>query len=61
MTERREEIVIQSWPHRCPYCDEVISYDAYSLVEGENTIVCPSCQKTFIKIVSDPAGGKEDE
>lgn len=50
-----KEILIQSWPHRCPYCDGVITYDAYSLVEGENAIVCPSCQKTFIKIVSDPA------
>ncbi len=55
-----EKILIQSWPSRCPYCDEVVSYDAFPLVEGENVIVCPSCRKTFIKIVSDPALAKED-
>lgn len=61
MAGGREEILIQSWPHRCPYCDEAISYDAYPLVEGENAIVCPSCQKTFVKIVSDPMEGEEEE
>jgi hypothetical protein len=59
MDSRSKEILIQSWPHRCPYCDEVISYDAYSLDEGENRIVCPSCEKAFIKIVSDTAGEEE--
>lgn len=54
-----EEILIHSWPHRCPYCDEVISYEGFPLAEGENPIVCPSCQKTFIKIVSTPELGKE--
>ena len=51
-----KEQVIQKLPYRCPYCDEPVSYD--QLKEGENTIECPSCQKTYIKVVSKPS---EDE
>ena len=48
-----EERVVQSFPHRCPYCDQPISYDPFDLEEGENRIECPSCKKIFIKVISD--------
>jgi len=51
-----KEQVIHKLHYRCPYCDEPVSYD--QLKEGENTIECPSCQKTYIKVVSKPS---EDE
>ena len=44
---------IQKFPYRCPYCDQSISYDHFDLKEGENEIQCPSCKKTYIKVVSD--------
>ncbi len=47
-----EERVVQSFPHRCPYCDQPISYDPFDLKEGENRIECPSCKKIFIKVSS---------
>ena len=46
------ETVVQQWVHRCPYCEEPISYDQIPLAPGENRISCPSCKKVFIKIVS---------
>ena len=45
------EQTIQKFPYRCPYCDEPISYGPLALKEGENFIQCPTCQKTYIKIV----------
>jgi hypothetical protein len=47
------EQVIQKFPHRCPYCDEVVSYDAFNLRAGENEIECPSCKRVYIKVISD--------
>jgi uncharacterized Zn-finger protein len=47
-----EEKVNQKFPYRCPYCDQTISYDQFDLKAGENEIQCPSCQKTYIKVVS---------
>jgi hypothetical protein len=52
MKKESTEIVVQALPHRCPYCDQVIAYDLVRLKKGENSVKCPSCQKTFIKIVS---------
>jgi len=52
------EQIIQKLPYRCPYCDQQISYGPLTLKEGENFIQCPTCQKTYIKIVSKPS---EDE
>jgi len=48
-----EERVIQKFPYRCPYCDQLISYEKYDLKVGENEIECPSCKKIYIKVVSD--------
>ncbi len=48
----REEVV-QKFPYRCPYCDDVTTYETLSLQPGENKIQCPSCQRIFIKVVSD--------
>jgi DNA-directed RNA polymerase subunit RPC12/RpoP len=47
-----EEQVIQKFSYRCPYCDQPISYEKYSLKAGENEIQCPSCHKIYIKVVS---------
>ena len=55
----KEEQVIQNFPHRCPYCDETISYDTFDLKPGENEIECPSCKKIYIKIISDSLNGPE--
>jgi len=48
-----EEKVVQKFSHRCPYCEKPLSYDQFDLKRGENVIQCPSCNFTFIKIVSD--------
>lgn len=47
-----EEQVIQKLPYRCPYCEQPISCDQFSLRIGENEIQCPSCKKTYIKLVA---------
>jgi hypothetical protein len=49
---RSEERIVQKFPHRCPYCDQPISYDPFDLKVGENEVQCPSCQKIYIKIFS---------
>jgi len=48
-----KEIVVQEFPHRCPYCDQPVSYEQFDLKPGENLIRCPSCQTTFVKVVQD--------
>jgi Zn finger protein HypA/HybF involved in hydrogenase expression len=53
MEKKSEEQVIQKFPHRCPYCDQPISYDQFDLQDGENEIRCPSCKKIYIKVVSE--------
>jgi hypothetical protein len=53
MKEKVDEQIVQSFPCRCPYCDQPVSYDHIALREGENSIPCPSCNKVFIKVVSD--------
>ncbi len=52
MKSKLEEQVIQKFPHRCPYCDQPISYDQFDLQKGENEIQCPSCKRVYIKVVS---------
>ncbi len=49
-----EEQVVQKFPHRCPHCDQPISYGQFDLKVGENEIQCPSCKKIYIKIIRDP-------
>ena len=58
MTDEPNEMVVQKFPHRCPYCDQPVSYEEFDLKQGENLIHCPSCQTTYIKVVQD-AGGNE--
>jgi hypothetical protein len=53
MKSKLEEQVVQKFPHRCPYCDQPISYDQFDLRDGENEIQCPSCKKRYIKVVGD--------
>lgn len=48
MSEQRE-ITINSFPTRCPYCDEVVEYS--DLQPGEHRIRCEHCQREYIKIV----------
>jgi rubrerythrin len=54
-----EEQVIQKLPYRCPYCDHPITYDDLHLKPGENEIKCPSCQRTYIKIVPDSSAKRK--
>jgi transposase-like protein len=54
-----EEQVIQKLPYRCPYCDHPITYDDLHLRPGENEIKCPSCQRTYIKIVPDSSAKRK--
>ncbi len=51
-------MVFQKFPRRCPYCDQIISYDHFELKMGENRIQCPSCGKVYIKVL--PDGYEED-
>jgi formylmethanofuran dehydrogenase subunit E len=55
----KSDQVIQKFPHRCPYCGEPVSYDRMELKTGENEILCPSCRKTYIKVVSDSTVKRE--
>jgi hypothetical protein len=50
-----EEQVVQKFSRRCPYCDQLISYDPFNLKKGENQIQCSSCKLIFIRVVSDSA------
>ena len=47
-----KEQILQKFPYRCPYCDQPISYDSFELKEGENPIQCPSCLKTYVRILT---------
>lgn len=58
MKKRSEEQVVQKFPHRCPYCDQIISYDEIELKRGENEIECPSCRKIYIYIKGMSADGE---
>lgn len=49
-----EDQVVQKFAYRCPYCDQIVSYDRIDLKVGENEIQCPSCKKIYIKVVPDP-------
>jgi hypothetical protein len=60
MKRRYDEQVVQSFPHCCPYCDQPIAYDQLHLRKGENPVQCPSCQRTFIKVIPDSEEGEEN-
>lgn len=53
MKPKLEEQVVQKLSHRCPYCDQPVSYDPFDLKIGENKIKCPSCKEIYIKVVSE--------
>jgi len=46
-----EERVVQKFDPRCPYCDQPLWVDESQVQIGEHPVACPSCQKTFIKVV----------
>ena len=48
----QSEIVVDSFPTRCPYCDEVVEYS--DLQPGEHRIRCEHCQREYIKVVDAP-------
>ncbi len=50
--KRLDEQVIQKFSYRCPYCEQPISYEDFHLKPGENEIICPSCNKTYVKVVA---------
>ena len=50
-----EEQVIQKFPYRCPYCEEPVTYDDLPLKPGENKVKCPSCHRSYIKVVLNDA------
>jgi uncharacterized Zn-finger protein len=52
----REEQIVQKFPHRCPYCDQIVSYDQLNLKAGENEVRCLFCQKTYVVIIADDHG-----
>jgi len=52
MKKKLEEQIVQKLAYRCPYCDHPITYDDLHLKPGENEIKCPSCKKTYIKLVA---------
>ena len=54
------EQLIQKFPHRCPYCDQPVSYNSFDLKGGENLIQCPSCQKIYVKIVPEFSGDETE-
>jgi hypothetical protein len=56
-----DDQIVQSFPHRCPYCDQPVSYDHVALKEGENFIRCSSCNRIFIKVVADLLEERESE
>ncbi len=59
MKKKLEEQIVQKFSYRCPYCDRPITYDQFNLKIGENEIKCPSCKRTYIKIVSDSSGKRK--
>ncbi len=52
MKEEVEERLVQEFPHRCPYCDQPVSYGPSDLEVGKNEIQCLSCKNTYIKVVA---------
>ncbi|MCJ7641189.1 MAG: hypothetical protein MUO29_04750 [Desulfobacterales bacterium] len=53
MKTKVEEWVVQKLDPRCPYCDQPIMHGESHLKIGEHRITCPSCQRAFIKVVSE--------
>jgi DNA-directed RNA polymerase subunit RPC12/RpoP len=61
MKKKSEEQIVQKLPYRCPYCDKPVSYDQIDLRMGENEVKCPSCKRTYIKIVPDFSGRRKEK
>ena len=58
MKKQLKEQVVQKFSHRCPYCDQTISYDEIELKRRENEIECPSCKRIYIYIKGVSADGE---
>jgi Zn finger protein HypA/HybF involved in hydrogenase expression len=52
MKTKFEERVVQKFDPRCPYCDRLLLVDDSQVQRREYPVTCPSCQKTFIKVIS---------
>ena len=52
MKKKLKERVVQKLPYRCPYCEQPVTYDDLHLKPGENEVKCPSCKRTYIKLVA---------
>ena len=51
-----EERIMQRFPRRCPYCDEVLPEG--SAPAGKTTeVACPHCGKVFIRVPWEEASG----
>jgi len=59
MKKRLEEQIVQEFPHRCPYCDQVVSYEKIKLKVGENEVECASCKMLYIKVIPGPTGKRK--
>jgi predicted SprT family Zn-dependent metalloprotease len=59
MKKKLEEQSVQKFPYQCPYCEHPITYNDLHLKPGENEVKCPSCKRTYIKIVPDPSGKRK--
>jgi len=59
MKKKLKEQIVQEFPHRCPYCDQIVSYEKFTLKAGENEIECPSCKIIYIKVVPGPVGKRK--
>jgi len=57
MKAKRKEHVVQKFPYRCPYCDQIVSYERVDLRSGENEIQCPWCKRKYVKVVLDKKKG----
>jgi hypothetical protein len=55
----RQEIVIETFAHRCPYCDAEAVHDP--LPPGEHEVTCSHCRRSYIRIVADPVIGRPDD
>jgi uncharacterized C2H2 Zn-finger protein len=56
-----EEQLVQEFPHRCPYCEQVVSYENIEFKVGENEIKCPSCKTVYIKVVPGTTGKRKNK
>jgi len=49
--KKKKEQIVQRFPYRCPYCDQIVSYEKIDLKPGENEVKCPWCNRKYIKVI----------